>query len=75
MEPSQLILAQALSFSGLLGASGAYAGIIRRRHAHRLEAEASAEAGRTAVTRVDRSLALWRLDRTFTSSAYRRRDR
>ncbi len=75
MEPSQLILAQTLSFSGLIGASGAYAGIIRRRQERRLEAEATAAAARTAVVRVDRSLALSRLDRTFTSSIYRRRDR
>lgn len=76
MDPNHLLLAQALSLSGLIGGSGAYAGIMRRRQRRRLEGQASAAAGQIAVERVDRSLALSRLDRTFTSSVYPRpRDR
>ena len=74
MQPTDVLLAQALSFSGLVGASGAYAGIIRRRQGHRVEAHASADASEAAVERVQRSIALSKLDRTFTKSAYRRHD-
>jgi hypothetical protein len=70
MDPSNLLLAQAITLSGLIGASGAYAGIVRRRGQHRLEAASSAAAGQSAVDRVERSLILGRLDHTFIRSAY-----
>jgi hypothetical protein len=73
MEASHLILAQTLSFSGLLGASGAYAGIVRRRNDRRIALQASAEASEAAVERVDRTMALSRLRRTFSPSVYHRR--
>ena len=72
MDPSQLLLAQTLSLSGLLGASGAYAGIVRRRHELRIELQAMAEASDAAAERVDRSMALSRLSRTFSPSVYQR---
>jgi hypothetical protein len=74
MQPTDMLLAQALSFSGLVGASGAYAGIVRRRIDRRVEAHASADASEAAVERVQRSIALSKLERTFTKSAYRRHD-
>jgi hypothetical protein len=75
MQPLHILLAQALSLSGLVAASGAYAGIVRRRLERRTEIQAVAHASQAAVTRVDRSMALSRIDRTFSASAYRRRDR
>jgi hypothetical protein len=75
MQPVHVLLAQALSLSGLVAASGAYAGIVRRRVERRIEIQAAAHASQAAVTRVDRSMALLRIDRTFSASAYRRRDR
>ena len=75
MDPSQLLLAQTLSLSGLLGASGAYAGIVRRRQERRLEQQALANASQAAVERVDRSMALSRLSRTFSPSVYQRHRR
>ena len=75
MDPSQLLLAQTLSLSGLLGASGAYAGIVRRRHERRIELQALAVASEAAVERVDRSMALSRLSRTFSPSVYQRQGR
>ena len=75
MDPSQLLLAQTLSLSGLLGASGAYAGIVRRRRERRIELQASADASHVAVDRVDRTVALSRLSRTFSPSVYQRHRR
>ena len=75
MDPSQLLLAQTLSLSGLLGASGAYAGIVRRRRERRVELQASADASHVAVDRVDRTMALSRLSRTFSPSVYQRHRR
>ena len=75
MEPSNLLLAQAMTLSGLVGASGAYAGIIRRRSLRRLETESSLAASQTAVDRVERSLVLGRLDDTFIRSSYVSKDR
>jgi hypothetical protein len=72
MEPSHLVLAQTLSLSGLVVATGAYAGIVRRRGERRMELRASANAGQAAVDRTDRAMALSRLRRTFTPSAYQR---
>ena len=73
MGPSELLLAQAISLSGLLGATAAYAGIVRRRSALRLEFAAAAQSSRTATERVERHLTLARLEHTFTKSAFRRR--
>ena len=70
MELSNLVLAQAITLSGLIGASGAYAGIIRRRGQHRLESASAQAASQSAVDRVERSLVLGRLDHTFIRSAY-----
>ena len=73
MEPANLLLAQALTLAGLIGASGAYAGIIRRRQEHRIASFAGATASQAAVDRVERSLALGRIgriDHTFVRSAY-----
>jgi hypothetical protein len=75
MEPSHLLLAQTLSLSGLLGASGAYAGIVRRRRERRIDLQASGDASQAAIERVDRSMALSRLSRTFSPSVYRRQGR
>ena len=75
MEVNHLLLAQTLSLSGLLGASGAYAGIVRRRRERRIDLQASADASHTAADRVERSMALAHLDRTFTPSVYQRQDR
>jgi hypothetical protein len=72
MEPSHLLLAQTLSLSGLLGASGAYAGIVRRRRERRLDLQARGDASQAAVDRVDRAMALSRLSRTFSPSVYPR---
>lgn len=72
MEPSHLLLVQTLSLSALVGATGAYAGILRRRQAKRIDLQAMAGASHAAVDRVDRSLILTRLRRTFSPSAYPR---
>ena len=69
MEPSNLLLAQALTLSGLIGAAGAYAGLIRRRGDRRV-AETAMTASQSAIDRVERSLVLGRLDQTFIRSAY-----
>ena len=75
MDTSQLLVAQALSLSGLIGASGAYAGILRRRADARSVMRAAIDSSLAAVDRVDRSMALARLERTFEKSAVRREDR
>lgn len=75
MEPSYLLLAQTLSLSGLMGASGAYAGIVRRRQERRIELQALDNASGAAVERVDRAMALSRLSRTFSPSVYERQGR
>lgn len=75
MEPTNLLLAQALSLSGLVGASGVYAGILRRRGERRTQDEISAHASHAAAERVDRHRALGRIEQTFIRSAYQRRDR
>jgi hypothetical protein len=75
MEASNLLLAQALSLSGLVGATASYAGIVRRRRAVAAVAEAAAFASAAAVERVDRHRSLGRLEDTFIKSAYHRRDR
>ena len=74
MDPSHLILAQTLSLSGLVGATGGYAGLVRRRHERQIAMQTSAAASQTALDRVDRSMALSRLRRTFSPSVYQRRD-
>jgi hypothetical protein len=70
MEPSTVLLAQALTLSGLIGSAGAYAGIVRRRAEWRLEMRAADASTRSAVDRVQRVIALGRIDRTFVRSAY-----
>ena len=72
MDSTHLLLAQALSMSGLLGASGAYAGMVRRRHDHRLEVEEASLASDAAIERVERELAMAHLENTFSKSVYRR---
>ena len=74
MSTSYLLLAQALSLSGLIGAAAAYAGIVRRRADARVVMRASTDSSLMAVDRVDRSLALARLERTYVKSAVRRDD-
>ena len=69
MESTHLLLAQALSLSGLIGASGAYAGIVRRRRDDRLNKKVASVSG-AAVQRVERHLAMAHLEHTFTKSAY-----
>jgi len=75
MDSSSFLLAQTLSLSGLVGATGAYAGIVRRRRNARLAAEQGALASAAAIERIDRQRTLSRLEDTFIRSAYRRRDR
>jgi hypothetical protein len=75
VDTSQLLVAQALSLSGLIGAAGAYAGIVRRRAEARVVMRASVDSSLVAVDRVDRSMALSRLERTFERSAVHREDR
>lgn len=75
MEPTQLLLAQTLALSGLVGAVGAYAGILRRRANGRLEAAAISVANEAAIERVERHMTLARLEHTFVKSAYRPRNR
>lgn len=75
MEPTNLLLAQALTLSGLVGASGAYAGILRRRSERRIEDEVTAHASHAATERIDRHRALGRIEHTFVRSAYQHRDR
>ena len=70
MEPGNLLLAQDITLSGLIGASGAYAGIIRRRQERRIMSHVAASASQAAVDRVDRSLVLGRIDHTFIRSAF-----
>jgi hypothetical protein len=70
MEPSTFLLAQAMSLSGLIAASAGYAGLIRRRHHRRNEMEIASAASSAALDRVERSLVLGRIDRTFVRSAY-----
>jgi hypothetical protein len=70
MEPSNLLLAQAMSLSGLIAASAGYAGMIRRRQQRRTEMHVATAANDAAVDRVERSLVLGRIDRTFIKSAY-----
>jgi hypothetical protein len=74
MQPSHLLLAQALSLSGLVAACGAYAGLIRRRRDRRTELQATTDASTSAVSRIERSMALSHIDHTFSRSAYRRQD-
>jgi hypothetical protein len=75
VDNSQLLVAQALSLSGLIGAAGAYAGILRRRADARMVTRAAMDSSLVAVDRVDRSIALSRLERTFDKSVVRREDR
>jgi hypothetical protein len=75
MEPSHLLLAQSLSLSALVAATGAYAGIVRRRGEVRIGLRATVDASLAAVDRIDRSMALTRLDRTFIRSTVRRKER
>ena len=70
MEPTNLLLAQALSLGGLVGASCAYAGIVRRRRDQRIANVAAAQASSAATERVGRQIALARIDHTFVKSAY-----
>ena len=73
VDPTQLFLGQAVALGGLVGAAGAYAGIVRRRHEVRIKWSA-ANASQAAVDRVDRHMSLARLEHTFTKSAYGRRN-
>jgi hypothetical protein len=75
MDQTELLLAQMLSLSGLVAATAAYAGMVRRRNEHRLDLQVVASTSQAAVTRVIRHVALSRLDQTFIRSAYRRKDR
>lgn len=61
MDPTQLLLAQALSLSGLVGGTGAYAGIVRHRHERQIES-AAADRSNQAVERVEQQLTLTRLE-------------
>jgi hypothetical protein len=70
MQPATLVLAQAISLSGLIAASAGYASLIRRRQHRRTELQAATAASDAAVDRVERSLVLGRIDRTFVRSAY-----
>ena len=70
MEPNSLLLAQAITLSGLIGASGAYAGIIRRRQERRIESDFVVAAGEALSEREDRSPLIGRVDNTFIRSAY-----
>ena len=70
MDPTNIALVQLLSLSGLVGASGAYAGIVRRRHERRMEAETAARSSDVAVERVARHRALTGIENTFARSAY-----
>ena len=74
MEPSALLLGQALALSGLIGATGGYAGLIRRRRVAD-ELLTVALATRAAVERVDRAMVLGRIDHTFIRSSYVQRSR
>jgi hypothetical protein len=68
MEPGNLVLAQALTLTGLIGASGGYASLIRRRRERRVESEAMA-ASQAAAVRVESTLFLGRIDHTFIRSS------
>jgi hypothetical protein len=70
MQPGTLLIAQAMSLSGLIAASFCYASLIRRRHHQRTELQAATTASNAALDRVERSLVLGRMDRTFVKSAY-----
>lgn len=70
MEVSNVLLAQTVALCGLIGAAGAYAGMIRRRVEHRMESASADAAAQTAVDRVERTLVLGRIDHTFIRSAY-----
>lgn len=55
MEPSTLLLAQAISLAGLIAGTGEYAAILRRRAAGRRDAhehEIAAESGLQALVRI-----------------------
>lgn len=69
MDAPHLLLAQSLSLSGLIGAAGAYAALIRRR-AERLDAHRALLASQAAVERVDRTLALGHLEHTYLRGPY-----
>jgi hypothetical protein len=69
MESANVLLAQALTLIGLIGASGAYASLIRRRQESRVE-HAAAAASQSAAERVENALFLGRVDHTFIRSAY-----
>lgn len=73
MEQTSQLLAQLLSLSGLVGASGAYAGIVRRRRELHDDVEA-AQTSSAAAERIDRHMALSRIDHTYVRSAVRHRD-
>jgi hypothetical protein len=70
MEPANILLAQALTLIGLIGASGAYASLIRRRQESRVEHAAAVAASQSAAERVESTLFLGRVDHTFIRSAY-----
>lgn len=70
MESGTILVAQAVSLSGLIAASAAYGALIRRRHHRRNELMVTAAASSAAIDRVERSLVLGRIDRTFVRSAY-----
>lgn len=69
MDASHLLLAQSLSLSGLIGAVGAYAGIVRRR-AQRLDEQRAVLASQAAAERVGRAMALGHLEHTFLRGHY-----
>ena len=68
IKPGNLLLAQALTLSGLIGASGAYASLVRRRQERRVEL-AEIAASQSRATRVETALFLGRIDDTFIRSA------
>jgi hypothetical protein len=70
MEPGTLLIAQAISIWGLIAASAGYADLIRRRQHRRTELQVATAASNAALDRVERSLVLGRIDRTFVKSAY-----
>jgi hypothetical protein len=70
MQPGTLLIAQAMSLSGLIAASVGYASLTRRRHHRRIELQAATTASNAALDHVERSLVLGRIDRTFVNSAY-----
>jgi 16S rRNA C1402 (ribose-2'-O) methylase RsmI len=75
VDSTQLLLVQALSLSGLVGGTGAYAGLVRHRQERRTSWAAAALSSQAAVERVVQHMALARLQNTFAKSSIRPRNR